>query len=328
MPKPFRRADGRYTVKLELAPDPITGKRRRKYIYGDTRQECVRKASEFEEELRNNTVSSDGDMSLSKYLPLWFDINCAQLSPTTKHMYENSIKTHLIPALGNLKVKEVIQIHIQQFVNELSKEYRDKTCRNIKGILHKAFNDAIQNGYIKYNPCIGVKVRRSEPYKYYIYNEAEFAALMTAAAGTPEEIPILLAASCGLREGEIMGLKWENIDFDQGVINITQNAVNVNGMVIVKEPKTYTSTRRIKVPAVILDKLRTCNKTSNYVYSKGKANEPENGRNFGKRFDKILRDNNLPHTRFHDLRHPYVKHTLKNILLIFCERRTDTHHSE
>jgi len=107
-----------------------------------------------------------------------------------------------------------------------------------------------------------------------------------------------------MRMGEIMGLTWENINFDENTININQSAVTLNEGVIVKDPKTYSSNRKIEIPEYVRNTLEKYRQESGFVYTRQESESvAESGKNFGKRFQTILRQNNLPHTRFHDLRH-------------------------
>ncbi|EPR07738.1 site-specific integrase [Ruminiclostridium papyrosolvens] len=141
----------------------------------------------------------------------------------------------------------------------------------------------------------------TDKYEYYIYDENEFNALLDVVTGTKEEIPILLAGLCGLRASEIMGLTWNDINFDTHIINVRKVKVHVNGEVISKTTKTRTSYRSIKAPAYVIERL-TINKNVDFVYPR-KNGAAEHGGNYGKRFTRKLKNAGLPHTRFHDLRH-------------------------
>lgn len=301
MAKPYKTKDGRWRVEVEL-PKTADGKRRRKYIYGDTRQECTKAQYEFMQEVEKQSILSNKDITVSQYMKNWLEINCAQLSPTTLDAYTRYVNSYIIPHIGDLKMREIVQMHIQKLLNDFAVNHSSKSCNNLKGILNKAFNDAIINNIIKNNPCNSVKTKQMKKTDYYIYNEDEFNQLLKILNGTLDEIPVVLAALCGLRIGEIMGLTWDNVDFENKKINIIQNAVTLKGGVIIKEPKTYSSNRQIQCPNYVINLLAQHKKDSGYVFPKADSS-PESGKNFGKRFQTILKQNKLPHTRFHDLRH-------------------------
>lgn len=117
-------------------------------------------------------------------------------------------------------MSSIVQMHIQELINDFLKTHRSKSATNLKGILSKAFNDAVENKIVKNNPCVNIKIKRSEDYEYYIYNEDEFCALLNAVKDTIEEVPIILAALCDMRAGEIMGLRWENVNLKTKEITI------------------------------------------------------------------------------------------------------------
>lgn len=214
-------------------------------------------------------------------------------------------------------MRDVLQMHIQELINNFSKTHRSKSAVNLKGILNKAFGDAVENKIVKHNPCLYIKIKRSEEYQYYIYNEDEFNRLLDCVRGTKEEIPIILAALCGMRAGEVMGLTWENVDFETNEIKIVRNAVSVRKVTVVKEPKTYSSNRTIDMPEYVADVLKKYKEEHKFgeqkfgeqkfaehefVYAK-KNGSPENVDLYRERFLRILKKNNLPRIRFHDLRH-------------------------
>ena len=168
--------------------------------------------------------------------------------------------------------------------------------------MNKAFTDAVQNKIVKNNPCTNIKIKRSEEYEYYIYTEDEFNRLLECVHDTPDEIPIILAALCGMRAVEVMGLMWENINFETNEIKIVQNAVSVRKVTVVKEPKTYSSNRIIDMPEYVVGVLKKHKKEKGFVYPK-KDGSPENVDIYRERFLRLLKKNNLPRIRFHDLRH-------------------------
>jgi integrase len=216
--------------------------------------------------------------------------------------YKKSIYTYANKYIGNIVISKILPIHIQEMINDFSKTHSEKTCRNLLGDVGNVFKYAILNKSLKSNPCIGVKIPKdTKKYEYYIYNEDEFNALLDVVTGTKEEIPILLAGLCGLRVSEIMGLTWNDIDFENNIINIRKAYVHVNGEVIPKTTKTRTSYRSIIAPSYVIERLKLY-KGVGFVYPK-KDGTAENGGNYTKRFARILKNAGLPHTRFHDLRH-------------------------
>lgn len=295
-----KRKDGRWQGVVDIPT--LTGKRKRKYVYAATRAECRKKVNEIIEQIENDGMINPTKATFREYGQIYLDKYCRNLSPTTLDGYNKSIVKYADGYIGDALLIKILPVHIQDMINEFAKTHSEKTCRNLLGDIGGVFKYAIINKVLKNNPCVGVKVPKDmEPYKYYIYNEAEFNKLLDYVTGTKEEIHILLGALCGLRVSEIMGLTWNDISFDTGEIHIRRAYVHVGATVMQKETKTRTSYRSLIAPQYVMDRL-SLYKGVGFVYPK-KDGTAENGGNYGIRFSKILEHAGLPHTRFHDLRH-------------------------
>lgn len=295
-----KRKDGRWQGVVEIPT--LTEKRERKYVYAKTRSECRAKVNELIEQIRTSGILNLSKLTFKEYAQRWLDTYCVNLSPTTLNGYKRSVFTYADKYIGAAIISKILPIHIQEMINDFAKTHSEKTCRNLLGDIGGVFKYAILNKSLKTNPCNGIKVPRdTDRYEYYIYNEDEYNALLDVVTGTKEEIPVLLAGLCGLRVSEIMGLTWNDINFDTHVINIRKAKVHVNGEVISKTTKTKTSYRSIIAPAYVIERLALY-KNVGFVYPKGNG-AAEHGGNYGKRFSRILMNAGLPHTRFHDLRH-------------------------
>ena len=293
-----KRKDGRYQGVVEL---PSDGKRKRKFIYADSKSECKKAVNKLVEKIEAGNFSMMSKLSFGVYIEKWQEEQCVNLSPTTKDAYKRYIKRYINPILENNILSKILPIDIQKLVNGFGTSHSTKSCSNLIGILHKAFSDAVLNKLIDYNPCIKINILESKKYEYYVYNELQYNKLLEHVNGTVEEIPIVLAGLCGFRKGEIMGLTWNDINFETYEITIRRSSVNVGGTIYNKAPKTKSSNRKIKVPDYVISVLKNF-KSIGYVYPNKEGN-PTNGGNYTKKFTKILEAAKLPHTRFHDLRH-------------------------
>lgn len=299
MNKITKRADGRYQCIIELPT--LSGTRKRKYIYGETKAECKQKALDTIQDIASGNIILDKNISVELYLKKWLDTYCKTLSPTSLDGYTRYVNRYVLPNIGHFKMCKVLPINIQTLINDFAQTHSPKSCKSLCGILHKAFNDAKRDGFVKSNPAEGIRLPKGPKYQYNIYTNEQYLELLRRTSGIIEEIPIALAGLCGMRKSEILGLTWNDIDFSTNQIKIRQSAVNVNGNVFIKEPKTESSTREITAPQYVIDLLKKY-KSVGYVYP-NKNGGPENGANFGKRFSNLLKKLEMPHTRFHDLRH-------------------------
>jgi integrase len=234
-----KRKDGRWQGVVEVPT--LTKKRVRKYVYASTRAECRRKVNELIEEIENNGILNPLKTTFGQYAKKWIDTYCVNLSPTTIEGYKKSIFTYADKYIGDAIITKILPMNIQEMMNDFSKDHSEKTCRNLLSDISNVFKYAILNKSLKFNPCTGIAIPRdTSKYQYYIYNEEEYNALLDIVTGTKEEIPILLAGLCGLRVSEIMGLTWNDINFDTHVIRIRKAYVHVGGSVIAKNTKTRT----------------------------------------------------------------------------------------
>jgi integrase len=246
-------------------------------------------------------------MTVKGFLNQWIKARCSDeerkgISKTTEQGYKIYIDKHINPILGDFLLSELKPRQIEAFYNQELKKYKAKTVLQEHRILHRAFKDAVKNGEMKRNVCDLVDAPSPEKPKLNIYTEDKFNLLIDAMQGTKWEVPILLAGMCGLRRGEVLGLKWSDIDTEKGTLSVKQTAVVANKEIIIKSPKSETSSRTIKIPDAILPVLKS-KKGIGYVVTGGKGLLPMHGGTFSKRFAEFLALNNLEHIRFHDLRH-------------------------
>jgi integrase len=180
--------------------------------------------------------------------------------------------------------------------------YSEKTLLQIHRILHRAFKKAVGDGKLSKNPCDGVDAPTPEDYEPAIYTEEQFIKMLEKLEGHRMESLILIAGMCGLRRGELLGLTWDDIDFDNEMISIQKNRVPTKEEgVIEKEPKTKKSKRSFAIPSVIMPALKRCRGIGKlFVRLDGEQYHPGS---VSQAFSNFLKSNKLPHIRLHDMRH-------------------------
>ena len=307
----------RGTVNLPRIPG---GSRKQKTFYGDLSQTVSQQKKELqiqitnlEYEINNNLYLNESNATMEQYLKEWLKIYAAEnLEETTGELYEMYVEIHINPILGKLKIKEIKPMQIQEFYNEKMKDIELENGKVKKGLskntigklhsfLNRAFGDAMNNRKIKYNPCQGVNKPKKKKYKPVICSEENFYTLLDKTKGTFDEIMILLSGICGLRRGEIFGLRFIDVDFKNYKISIMQTRVRFKKKWMIKAPKSDTSIRTISVPEFVTNTIST------YLASLKVVPEtifeeflPDA---YSKHFSKLLITHNIPHIRFHDLRH-------------------------
>ena len=288
--KVIKRKDGRYSAYAWVDGS------QRKYAYGKTTSECKRNLSDIIVNLEKGIITNN--MTFSNFTIQWLNTRCANLSPSTLSGYNSYLKTCILPALGDKMIHKITHDNCQALISEFNKTHAKKSVKNVAGILHEIFEYAKSNQIIAINPAEGLYIAPTPDYEYYIYSTEEMQTLLNAVKGTDDEVPIMLAAFCGLRLSEIMGLRWSDIDFENGTLQIRQVMLSRTSNTIIKEvPKTKSSARPITVPSPVLNVLKQKNKNGvGLVVGK-------NGGYYSCHFSRLIKSLGLPHTRFHDLRH-------------------------
>ena len=320
--------EGGYRGQKNLGKDKY-GRRKRKTFRGKTLQEVKNKINDYEFAVATGQymepcnsllvdflkeyhgVCAGCDMWASSYM---YPVKKAKWAETTAELYKMYIDVHIAPYFKQMKLIDVLPIELDKFYNyclthERKNEKTNKTFKmgvntvvKLNRFLKSAFNYAKANGLIKENPCNRVILSPGKDYDPNVYDEEKFAELLKTVTGTDDEIPIILAAGCGLRRGEIFGLRWKDIDFKENTITIEITNVRFNKYKE-KDPKSKNSKRTFVAPAYVIERLKLyrarCGKHNpdDKVISAWKPNA------YSQRFKKLLLKYGLPLTRLHDLRH-------------------------
>jgi len=304
-----RKKDGRWIGTVEL-PRGRDGTRKKKFFYGDTSKSEAKQEKELwsqvnalEYEIEHNLYLNETDDTLEEYLESWFKVYTVELEETTRQLYRLYMDKHIIPdEISLLKIRKILPIQLQEFYNrKLETKLSGNTVGKLHSFLNLALSEAMRNRMIKYNPCDGVRKPRSKKFKPELCKEENFNKLLALSQGTFDEVCILLAGVCGLRRGEIFGLRRIDVDFKECKLSIVETMVRMNGKWIIKPPKSDTSKRSIKVPQFVIQVINDYLKTLKVVPERICAEYKPSS--YSQHFKKLLEDNELPHIRFHDLRH-------------------------
>lgn len=305
-----RRKDGRIrkTVRINKKPE---------YVYGYSQADVDAEATELKNKRNHGDIANPGKLTVAGYLKTWLKSRTKKIEPSTYSGYENYVNNHIAEdELGDILLKDLKPLHIESFYgNEMEKERTDKAGNVIVGysnktilqehrILHKAFKQAVRNELLYRNPCDYVDVPKVEEYQLTVYDENQFNVLLDAVVDTPDEIPILLAGMCGLRRSEVFGLPWSDIDIGKETISINQVVTyskEEKKWLIKERPKNMSSRRTFSIPSEIIPILKA-KKGIGLVCCKEDGGII-NGGTFSHHFSDLLKENKLPHIRFHDLRH-------------------------
>ena len=326
--------NGYYYIILNLTDS--AGRRKPKWISTGLTIKGNKKRAEqmlMEERRKYANAKAGDDVLFADFMEQWLEIVKSTVSIPTYSSYVNAVKSIIAPYFRKKKILlRDLQAHdIQMFYQEQLQRVKASSVIHYHANIHKALKYAVKNDMIPSNPAD--KVERPKQDKFYgnFYDRDELNKLFEAVAGTKLELPVLLGAFYGLRRSEIVGLKWSAIDFEQNTITIshTVTSCNLDGKcVIVAKDTTKTKSSRRTLPLVpyFHEKLlavkaqqgrnqKLCGRSYNREFLEyicvddiGDRFKPNY---ITSQFPRLLERNGFRKIRFHDLRHPYVKHTTK-----------------
>ena len=323
-----KRADGRWEGKYTLGYDPKTGKLIRKSVYGKTQKEVRLALSKIVSEMDSGTYAEPSKMKVSQWLDEWLASYTMNSKPATRSAYEEHIRVHIKPSLGDIPLKQLSTRDIQQLYTNLLKERElsPKTVRNIHGVLHRTLEQAKLLGYIRVNPADAAVTPRVEKKQVETLDAEDIGKFLAAIRGTKYEYPLFVAVFTGLRQGELLGLTWDCVDFEHGMLLINKQHNRVKGDTEFRFASLKNDKARVLTVAdEVIDVLKL-QKQRQESWAAALGNGWENPDNlvftteFGRyinnkilyqNFKRIAKNWGKPGLRFHDLRHTYAVNSLR-----------------
>jgi len=287
---------------------PVDGKKKPKRFWGDSskpddvqRDELWSKINTVLYEIDKGIFINETSATLENYLKEWHKVYTADLAETTQELYSMYIKNHIVPFFEQKKIKDIVQTDIKKWLNWLRGKGLGNSIGKLYTFLNRVFKDALLDDKIRKNPFAGLKKPNDEEYEATLYNEKQLSNLLNIVRDTFDEVVILIAATGGLRRGEIFGINPKrDLDFENCLISIQETKVRFMTKKI-KAPKTKKSKRVISVPFFVMDVInKYLNNLSKQPERLCDCMEPQS---YSEHFKKLLERNNLPHIRLHDLRH-------------------------
>lgn len=264
-----------------------------------------------------NKLLAPNEQTLKNFLSEFMESYKRNLSITTYVGYLKILEKHIYPELGAIKLSELQPIHLQQYIDKKTLELTPQTVKIHLNILSVALTYAYKLKMIDDKLTDRVMIPKSEKFKNEVYTEKDLRILLDKIKDTNIELPVHLAVGFGLRISEILGLRWQDIDFENKVIHVRQITARVNGEVILKEPKTESSIRDLSGPQEIFemlkkerkkqlqDRLKERKMNEELIFFDNKGN-PIGEDCISQRFRRFLKNTELKQIRFHDLRHAHA----------------------
>ena len=308
--------------------DPGTGRQIQRSITGKTQKEVAQKLKAATTAIDEGTYTAPSKMTVGQWLDIWTAEYLGAVKPRTVDNYKGVVKSRIKPGLGAVKLDALNPHTIQSYYNGLTKEgLAPKTVKNIHGILHKALQQAVSNGYIKANPADHCILPRPVRRELKPMDEDMITAFLRAIQGHQFEELFTVTLFTGMREGEALGLLWDRVDLTRGTITVDKQLQLIRGsrgqyqMVPTKNSKSRTLALAPTVTATLKrvqlqqlkDRLRygECYENSGFVFT-DELGHHLSASSVYKSFKKVMEQIGSPETRFHDLRHSYAVASIRS----------------
>jgi len=322
------RYKGTYAIYIELERDPVTKKRQQYHesIKG-TKKDAEKRMADLIHQLDKGTFARPGKLTVADFLEAWLKENCApNRARNTTETYEFFVHKHIIPSIGMIPLTSLRPSHLQH----LYKEKQDsglgaRSRRYIHSTLHRALKIAVQQGLISHNPADAVESPKVQHRDMKIMSESDIHLFLEYARSTPYYALFYLALFTGMRRSELLALQWTDVDLATGNISVNRTLHQLrNKEIVISQPKTAKSRRRIELPQSAVevlkehrkqqkDLLRALGKTLEdedfmFLNNKGKHLLPDG---VSKAWAKLAKQTGMTGIRLHDARHTHASLMLK-----------------
>lgn len=312
----YKRADGQWVAALKLP----TGQR--KTLYGRTRALATKKLDDMKSQLSQGlTLQTDERRTVGEFLGTWFEQAAPNLRPSTIRTYKSLMSSHIVPVLGGRRLTRLdVQELEHYFAGRLAAGLSPKSIALVKGILSRALNDAVRWGYLARNPVQYAEAPRVPQRNETALTVIDARAIIQCFDGDFLGPLVAVALGSGLRQGELLALRWQDVDLKNQVVAINATLQIEAGAYIRMDPKTERSRRTVPLAGFAVEALRQQQENQGALrLLKGdrwrneldlvfttKFGRPLSGTVVTSTFQSKLAAAGLRRLRFHELRHGYA----------------------
>jgi integrase len=297
---------------VELSRDPKTGKRRQKHVSAATRKACEAEIARLLERDRSGDQVTPSRITVGELFDQWL----AAVKPTVReasYITYRTWTTRIRPFIGELPLSRLSPLHVQSMMSALLEEgLSPTTVKQIYAILNMALKQAVRWGLIHRNVCQAVDPPRISKMEMVTWNRSEVMQVLAVAADDDLEALWRLALTTGMRRGELLGLRWIDVDLQRGVLAVRHTIVQGDhGRMVSSTPKSASGQRSIAIGAGDVDALirhrdrQRIERTPNplglvFITQTGRSINPKT---LAARFDDLTARAGVRRIRFHDMRH-------------------------
>jgi len=308
----YQRADGRWAATITIGYD-AKGKRRRRVVYGKTKKECQEKLTKLQASKLDGTLVEPTKMTVAAYLERWLD---DAVKPSVRHttwrLYKLLVEKHICSHIGAVMLTKLTPLHVQGLYSSMAAAKASARMRQLAhAVLRRALNQALKWGLVARNVCDAVERPRAPKRDILALTDTQVGQLLKSASGDRLGALYVLAVATGMRQGELFGLQWSDIDLDQRKLQVRHGLIDVDGRLELAEPKTAKARRQIDLPDFAVQALRNHkallvaegHDDVTLVFCDSSGGPLRKSNVIRKSFKPLLKRAGLPNMRFHDLRH-------------------------
>ena len=344
-----RQGDGSWEIKFDLGRDPLTGRRITKYVtFRGTKRKAQEELTRLLGQRNDGSYIEPTKMTVAQYLCHWLEADIdRRVASRTAARYRGIVEKNIIPKLGHVPVRRLTAVHIEAFEASLQREgwvkarakqkiregeaapipeklgLSSQTALHVHRVLSQALSHAVRLGVLFKNPARQVKPPRPPSREIKILDKYEIATLVNAAKQAGLYVAVLVAVTTGMRRGELLALRWSDIDLKAASLTVNQSLERIKGKFNFKSPKTRTSRRTISLPSITVVGLREHYRAQleerfklglgrdarGLAFSRADG-QPLDADTLTKSFRRLVASTKVTPITFHGLRHTHISHLL------------------
>ena len=325
-----------WEARATIGRDPGTGKQIQRSFSGKTQKEVREKMQAAIAELNAGTYLQPQKMTVGEWLDIWVTEYLGNAKPHTRKSYEGVIKNHIKPAIGAVKLTSLTRVQVQKMINglrstkqtSLGDKVNPKTAKNVHGVLHSALSQAILCGYLNTNPADRTVLPKRAKTEIQVLDNEQLPAFLKAIEGHPFQYLYQVDLFTGMRQSELLGLQWSDIDFENKVVTVRrqlQYLGSAKGGYMYATPKN-NKPRIIALPDKAVEALKRqrvmqntarlaagplWNNPDDLVFTNEIGEHLKHDLIY-RHLKRIFSAMGTPDLRFHDLRHSYAVLSLQS----------------
>jgi len=318
-----RHGEG-WRIQARVGVDPATGEplRVRETVRG-SKADAERRLTQILREHDVTGIVPDRELTVAALARDWLAHVRHRIKPSTHKRYGELLRVHILPSVGPVRLTELRAAHVQATIDRVLEIRSPRTAVNVYRVLSEMLGEAVRWGVIATNPAAGIRPPRAPRPKLHVPDQATCTTILERVRGRQVEGPVVVAIGTGMRLGEILGLRWSEVDLDRKVLRVSSTLAYTDGAFGFTAPKTSRARRSVDLPGPVVAFLRRQRRGQaerkmalrdvwneyDVVLDNG-IGQPLSPWTVSSDFRRVVHELGLPRIRFHDLRHAHATHLL------------------